>query len=233
MVLTELLGADVLRADGSRLATLVDLAVRLGPERPPVTLLEVRTGRGPSTLLPWSSVAAVERSAVRLRPAGELAAAALRPDELLLRGHVLDTQIFDVAGKRLTRVGDAELVEVDGALALAAVDAGTAPILRRLGLRFLARHARSDLIDWSGLHLASGRGHALQLELPSARLHRLTAHELAELVARLPEARASEVLEAVHPSTAAGARQLRERTPEARPRHRYGRILRLRRRAPS
>ena len=44
-------------------------------------------------------------SQIRLRaPAGELSDDPRREDELLLRRHVLDAQIVDVVGKRLTRV---------------------------------------------------------------------------------------------------------------------------------
>lgn len=233
-MLSEHLGKPVVDADGAQLGTLADLAVRLGPTYPPVTALEVRMGRSSSRRVPWAAVASLDRSGARLRlRVRELPDVPPAAGELLLRRDVLDVQIFDVAGKRLTRVGDVELVEEWGGLRLAAVDVGAAPILRRLGLGPLARRARSVIIDWNDLHLASGRGHALQLETPSAPLHSLTPDELAELVARLPPARGSEVLEAVHPATAAEARELQVLTPEARPRHRYGRILRLRRRAPS
>ena len=233
-MLAEHLGTPVVDAGGARLGTIADLAVRLGPRHPPVATLEVRTGRHTARRIPWDAVASLDRSGARLRlRALELPDAPPAAGELLLRRDVLDVQIFDVGGKRLTRVGDVELVEEGGGLRLAAVDVGAAPILRRLGLGPLSRRARSIIIDWNELHIASGRGHALQLETPSAPLHALTPDELAELVARLPPERGSEVLEAVHPAMAAEALELQVLTPEARPRHRYGRILRLRRRAPS
>ena len=233
-MLAEHLGKPVVDAGGARLGTIADLVVRLGPRYPPVIALEVRTGRYTARRVPWDAIASLDRSGAQLRlPARELPEAPPEAGELLLRRDVLDVQIFDVGGKRLTRVADVELVEDGGGLVLAGVDVGAAPILRRLGLGSLAGRARSVVIDWDELHIASGRGHALQLETPSAPLHSLTPDELAELVARLPPERGSEVLEAVHPATAAEAREFQALTPEARPRHRYGRILRLRRRAPS
>jgi sporulation protein YlmC with PRC-barrel domain len=231
-VLTDYLGAAVHAADGRRLGRISDLAIVLSEPHPPVIAVLVRAGRGKPTRVPWSAVASIDPSAVRLT---EKVAAPEPPTEpeLLLGRDVLDTQIFDVAGKRFSRVADVELAELDGALRVVAVDVGWGPVLHRLGLGFLAGRAGRAVIDWNDLHLASARGHALQLATPGARVHSLTPHELAELVARLPPARGSEVLARVHPEAAARARELQAVTPEARPRHRYGRILRLRRRAPS
>ena len=45
---------------------------------------------------------------------------------LLLDRHVLDSQIVDLAGKRVRRVGDVELAEDAGRLRLVAVDVGAA-----------------------------------------------------------------------------------------------------------
>ena len=233
-MLSEHFGKPVVDAGGTRLGTIADLAVRLGPRYAPVAALVVRTGRRTGRRISWNAVVSLDRSGARLRlRGGELTEAPPSAGELLLKRDVLDAQVFDVGGKRLTRVGDVELVEEEGELRLAAVDVGAAPILRRLGLGLLARRAKSVVVDWDELHLASGRGHALQLETPTAALHSLAPEELAELVARLPPARGSEVLAAVHPAAAAEARELQALTPEARPRHRYGRTLRLRRRAPS
>ncbi len=79
--------------------------------------------------------------------------------ELLLERHVLDAQIVDLAGKRLTRVGDVELVIDDGALTVRGVEVGLAPLLRRLGLRFLVSRAGSSSIRWTDLRLTSEGAH--------------------------------------------------------------------------
>jgi len=99
--------------------------------------------------------------------AGEEIASELE-GELLLREDVLDCQIFDFGEKRLTRVGDVALAQESGGLRACAVEIGAAPILRRLGLRGLARRARAQALDSEAVHLASARGHALQLDKPTA-----------------------------------------------------------------
>lgn len=53
---------------------------------------------------------------------------------LLLGRDVLDTQVFDIAGKRLARVGDVRLEEDQGTLRAVGVEVGVGAVMRRLGL---------------------------------------------------------------------------------------------------
>jgi Mg/Co/Ni transporter MgtE len=98
---------------------------------------------------------------------------------------------------RLARDGDR--------LRVIGVEVGAGAVLRRLGLRRLSGRHRENPLDWKGIHLASGRGHALQLSSSSSGAHRLAPDELVELVARLPTDRAAEILAAVPPELAADA----------------------------
>ncbi|MEX2023595.1 MAG: hypothetical protein WD993_00800, partial [Thermoleophilaceae bacterium] len=130
----------MLGADGRRLGSVADLAFRFDDVYPLVTGLVAAERRGARRYVPWELVESFERSAVALRvPTRLLPAAGLADDELLLCQHVLDGQIFDAVGKRLARVGDVELDREDGLLRVVAVDVGAAPLLRRLGLRRIAR----------------------------------------------------------------------------------------------
>jgi sporulation protein YlmC with PRC-barrel domain len=222
--LSELIGSPVRGATGEELGRLRDLAVRLADPYPSVARLRVGRRRR-QRVLDAECVAGIEDGALRLSQdtAGD---GSLGRDQLWLGRHVLDAQVIDVAGRRLVRVGDVALEQDDHALRFVGVEIGKAAVLRRLGLRRLARRAGSELVDWRDLHLASGRGHALQLATTASRVHRLTPAELDAVVARLPPHRAAEVLEAVRPSGAeAAARKTRPR--------RYHRVLRARRRAPS
>ena len=83
-----------------------------------------------------------------------------RPNEILLRADLLDKQIVDIDGRKVVRVNDLRLDDVDGTLHLVAVDVGAAGLLRRLGHRgrrtgSLARNLR--LPDPGALHRLGGR----------------------------------------------------------------------------
>ncbi len=224
--LTALLGVDVRSSRGQPIGSLRDVGVGLHGAHPPVASLVVGGRRGGRTALAWPDGAALRGGALELGTDPEPA-----PDGgevLLLEEHVLDAQVVDLAGKRLVRVGDVILADDGPRPQLAAVEIGAEAVLRRLGLHRLARRAGAEVLDWHDLHLASAPGHGLALRMPKARVHRLDAAELAELLHHLPPARADELLAAVE-------EHRRPPPPPPRPARgrRFGRVMRARRRAPS
>jgi hypothetical protein len=70
----------------------------------------------------------------------------------LLVRDVLDTQIVDVAGHRVTRVADVMLAELDGRLRVVGVDVGAGAVIRRLGLRRLGARLAERRLPWDELH---------------------------------------------------------------------------------
>jgi sporulation protein YlmC with PRC-barrel domain len=264
--LTECLGVEVVDADGVRLGRLVDLAASLEDPYPIVTRLNVKTPDRSIRFVPWRAVAKFGTGTTQLKvPSPELDGArdpsGLHKEELLLVEHVLDVQIIDTNGRRVVRVGEIELARERADLLVVGVEIGRAALARRLGLNRLAGRISPEILDWRDLHIASGRGHALQLRTPSARVHRLSASELEHIIVRLPVGHAAEVLRTIDPETAAGALgavhpDLRSRligeldpeepvvieadTREAPPatmaspiRRWFGKVLSVRRRAPS
>jgi hypothetical protein len=130
----------------------------------------------------------------------------LEDQELLLARDVLDTQVVDLAGRRLTRVSDVLMVAgFDGRPEVAAVDVGAGSLLRRMGFRRLGDRFNPVAVDWAELHLTSRRGHLIQLATATTAMHRLDASELAHLLARLSPEKAVDVVRTTHPAHAAAA----------------------------
>jgi sporulation protein YlmC with PRC-barrel domain len=175
MRLTDLCGRPVLDERGRTAGRICDLIVDHEESYPRVIGVAVREGRS-ARYAPWPAVG----EEVVMHGAGSPTA----PEGLRLVRDLLDAQVVDIAGRRLTRVGEIELASRDGGLRAVAVDVGLAPVVRRLGLRRLARRLPSDVIDWQGIHFVSGRGNQVQLESPAAAIHRLAPHERAEVLAR-------------------------------------------------
>jgi hypothetical protein len=231
LTLTGCVGLPVMDAAGARVGRVSDLAARLDAPDPVVTRLLYRSGQlGKQRGISFTDVAALDASAIRLSFAGEeLREDGLRDDELLLRRHVLDAQIVDVVGRRLTRVEDVLLEGDASLLRVAGVEVGAGAALRRLGLGRLAGRLTSRVVPWDALHLTFGRGHALQLEATASAFRRLGPEEVAQLAARLPAHHAEQLLARLRPETAAGARTHRARALGRRPRR--FRLARARRRA--
>jgi hypothetical protein len=210
LTLSSLLGRTVRTSEGIRLGRLADLTVRLTDPYPAVLRMLVRGRRGLTTFVPWSGVERLHPREVRLSSAATVVPAApslpeLASGEVLLRRDVLDTQVVDLTGLRLSRVCEV-LLASDGQerLTVAAVDLGLLALLPRLGVRSL-RSAPQKPVAWSGLHFVSPRAHAVQVSTGRAGYQRLDPKALAELLTRLSPKHASEIVHTLDPDVAATA----------------------------
>lgn len=210
ILLSEVVGSDVRDQAGQLVGSLGDLTIRLDASQGG-TLVErvlVRRKRDRDLLLPWTAVAGFRHSGVEVSdcsPAHAIAsvADALRPDELLLKRDVLDTQIVDIAGERLARVADVVLTRrSDGRIETVGVEVGFGAVLRRLGFGRLGAFPR-DAVAWSDLYLTSERGHAVALDTPRSKARLLDARGLAVLVTHLDTESATDILTATGPAVAA------------------------------
>ncbi len=210
LLLSDLIGSDVRAASGHVIGHLLDLTADAGTDRYPKVLRLAIGRRGKiRQLMAWEHVASFEHGSIELTVAQtdnpSRVATVLGASELLLGRDVLDTQIVDVAGKRLARVSELLLSRDDDTVRVRAVEVGAAGVLRRLGLDRLAERAPQRAVDWADLHLTSPRSRALQLSTPGSGLHRLEAHELAAVMAQLPAASAAHVLHSISSDAAANA----------------------------
>jgi len=208
LTLSSLLGHTVRTSEGLRIGRLVDLTVTLTDPYPNVARMLVRARRGSMTFLPWSAVDRRGPHELTLSPGTTVAPASpslpeLGPAEILLRRDVLDTQVVDLLGLRLSRVCEVLLASQDnGGLAVAAVDLGLLALLPRLRLG-RPTSAPQKPVAWQDLHFASPRAHEVQVSTDTAGYQRLDAAGLAELLTRLSTQNASEILRTVDPDVAA------------------------------
>ncbi|HEY6569111.1 MAG TPA: PRC-barrel domain-containing protein, partial [Candidatus Limnocylindrales bacterium] len=122
--LSQCIGLPVRDPTGEPLGTIADLIVAIGDRYPPVTGLVARTDRR-QIFLPWTSVEALDDGGARLRVKTiDISKFSQRPDEILLRADLLDKQIVDIEGRKVIRVNDVRLDEVEGRLRVVAVDVG-------------------------------------------------------------------------------------------------------------
>jgi sporulation protein YlmC with PRC-barrel domain len=189
LMLSELIGRGVTDWEGRHVGRLRDIGVSVNGATPRVSGFYTRDRRSSHVI----------RTAVNVERIGLIAPRfATGSSELLLARDVLDRQVYDAAGRRLTRVGDVLLdLGPDGLAVVAGIDTGLRAILRRLGLgRGSSR--RPFMVAWSDLHLLSGPGHELQLRSPAAAVHRLDDAQLVELLRRASIGQGEAVLATLH-----------------------------------
>lgn len=110
---------------------------------------------------------------------------------LALDREVLDRQVVDVHGRRVVRVGDVAIAEVDDELAAVALEVGLRPVLRRIGLGGLVR-SEPDLMR---LAHVEPTGSCLVAHVDREHVASIETHHLARLIRRLPHRMQHDVLE--------------------------------------
>ena len=220
LYLSQAIGRPVLDANGEPLGKVDDLIVAVGDRYPPVTGLVVATDRR-RIFLPWSQVARFDVSGARLSGATiDITRFAQRPDEIGLRADLLDKQIVDIDGRKVVRVNDLRLDDVDGKLHLVAVDVGASGLLRRLGIegayRIVARNLRlptpERYIDWEDVDPVETSIASIRLRIPHAGLTELHPADLATIIDQLAPRDRAGVLAALDDEAVADA--IEEMEPE-------------------
>jgi Mn2+/Fe2+ NRAMP family transporter len=190
-----LLGALLADDHGGRLGTVRDVVVRLDATspRPEVTGLVARVLRR-DLFVPRGRLSRLDAVGASLRePSLQLDPFVRRDGELLLFADALDRQMLDVAGRRLLRLDEQQLLTIDGHVRLVGIESGPRSLVRRLLPRAMARRVRpGTVVDWAEAEYLPGRLPVVRLHLPRERLARLRPADLAALLQRVayPEARA-------------------------------------------
>ncbi|MEO8570833.1 MAG: CBS domain-containing protein [Chloroflexota bacterium] len=220
LYLSQAIGRPVLDANGEPLGKVDDLIVAVGDRYPPVTGLVVVTDRR-RIFLPWSHVAKCDEAGATLSGATiDITPFAQRPNEIGLRIDLLDKQIVDIDGRKVVRVNDLRLDEIEGELRLVAVDVGASGLLRRLGIEgaylVLARNLRlptpERYIDWEDVDPVETSIASIRLRVPHAGLTELHPADLATIIDQLAPRDRAGVLAALDDEAVADA--MEEMEPE-------------------
>ncbi len=220
LYLSQAIGRPVLDANAEPLGKVDDLIVAVGDRYPPITGLVVFTDRR-RIFLPWSHVAKFDESGATLSGATiDITPFAQRPNEIGLRIDLLDKQIVDIDGRKVVRVNDLRLDEIEGELRLVAVDVGASGLLRRLGIEgaylVLARNLRlptpERYIDWEDVDPVETSIASIRLRVPHAGLTELHPADLATIIDQLAPRDRAGVLAALNDEAVADA--MEEMEPE-------------------
>ena len=124
---------------------------------------------------------------------------------------VMDKQIVDIEGRKVIRVNDVSLDEIEGALHVVAVDVGAAGLMRRLGFegpfrvlaRNLGRGVPERYIDWEDVDPLDSTIASVRLRVPHSKLAQLHPADLASIVEQLAPRDRAGVLAALNDEASA------------------------------
>ena len=213
LYLSQAIGRAVRDRHDEQIGKVSDLIVAIEDRYPPVTGLVVETGRRP-IFLPWQAVESLDATGARLATARiDIDKFQQRANEILLRADLMDKQIVDIDGRKVVRVNDLRLDEIDGRLRLVAVDVGAAGLLRRLGFergfRTIARNLHLTIgeryIDWEDVDPVETSIASVKLRVPHQGLAELHPADLAAIIDRLAPADRAGVLASLDDEAVADA----------------------------
>lgn len=221
LYLSQAIGRPVRDQHGEPIGTVADLIVAIGDRYPPVTGIVVKTN-GREIFLQWKSVTSLDSTGALLGTSAiDISKFHQRPNEIRLKQDLMDRQIVDIDGRKVVRVNDLRLDEVEGSLHLVAVDVGTSGLLRRLGIegpwRTIARGLHRDVperyIDWEDVDPVERTIASVKLRVPHKGLAELHPADLATIIDQLSRSDRVGLIQSLDDEAAADA--IGEMEPEA------------------
>ncbi len=196
--LSDFLNAEVVDIRQHRVGRVRDLVVLMSDPFPRVTGVVLKGNRRVRSI-DWGVVRSWDNKELSLKVEESQLQPHTRMDaEMWLSRQVLDKQIVDMDGRRVVRVNDLQLAQVDGNMRLVGVDIGGRGLMRRMGLegagRLIAGALGLDwphrLISWEAVDPVKSDVSSVRLRIAHTKLAKLHPADIAAIVHELgPEDR--------------------------------------------
>ncbi len=207
LYLSQILGTPIYDARGERIAAVKDLLVSYGHDDHPPLLGVVARLRRRDFFIPKRNIRSISENGVRMSSAKvDLTPFERREGEVLLGKDVLDNQLIDVDGKRVVRVNDVQLINVENHWHVSGADVSFKGFLRRLMPKgFYGSDHVVEVLNWADVgYLATDTATAtVQLKSSKDKLSRLHPVEIAQLAETLSPIHRTEVVESLDNEIAA------------------------------
>ncbi|MDR3588584.1 MAG: CBS domain-containing protein [Negativicutes bacterium] len=182
---SRLLGRPIYDAGGRMVGRIKDMAVRWESSFPQV--VGIKYAKKVHSLIPIDRIQSFDENSVTLAQQFSWdQTVALEESAIYISKWLLDKQIIDLKGTRMVRVNDItlSLIHQEGGplMVLAAVDIGLRGLFRRLGLEFLVKNLKENLLSWQYIKPLESWNSALQLSRSKQQLSELHPADIAELL---------------------------------------------------
>ncbi|MGZ7210133.1 MAG: magnesium transporter [Methanobacterium sp.] len=121
---------------------------------------------------------------------------------------ILDKQIVDANGKKIDRVNDIEISEVDGNYRLIGLNVGFKGIIRRLGIEGILKDLKietpGEYIAWDDINISESDEYNLKLKVTDYDLKKLHPSDMAEIIKELNDKDLNTILNSLDEDIAAG-----------------------------
>lgn len=189
---SKILHNEIHNISGEVIGKLKDFILDFSKEKPTVIYIQIKNGRK-SFCLSADALDILkdykERYYIQLKSDNLVLRFPNEKDIFLVRDF-LDKQIVDINGKKVERVNDVRLGNINSRWQLVAVDIGTRGLLRRLGVEYpfikvtetFKYQLRNKLIIWDDVQTLSTDVNNLQLHMPANKIETLHAADIADII---------------------------------------------------
>lgn len=196
---SDILKKGVMGSDGKLIGAVWDISVRPQDTYPAAEDLIICKGffKRSYASVPWRAVSALEDGLILEMSSEEIRfGEVVKGYKLLIRRDILDQQVVDIYNRKVRRVNDVHLLEVDHELVVVHVDTGLRGLVRRLGwescidsvLRIVAENSRylkgGELVSWKYIQPVSVNpaSMTMKLSVSEKQLLSIPAADLGDII---------------------------------------------------
>lgn len=209
--LSSLLYNKLYDKDSNALGKITDLAVLDDEQLPGIVAVSVKKKDKSTLCIKWKNVDIYEQDNGKLHISCSSTAEYSQNNLIYLSRDLLDKQIVDINGRKVVRVNDLRLAEINGILKVVAVDIGFTGLLRRLSIergvksffKLFKKNLHDELITWDNVEPLKLGTDKLTLTVPYKKLASLHPADIADILESLDSKYRSEVFQALDDETAA------------------------------
>ncbi|MBC8015460.1 MAG: magnesium transporter [Sporomusaceae bacterium] len=182
---SQLLGKPIYDKSGRTIGKIRDMAVRWDGAYP--RIIGIMHEKKVHELIPIDQIESCNYKEVRLKEDFKLEnTVTLHETDIYISRWLLDKQIIDLKGSKIVRVNDITLSwvmqEDIQLMVLVAVDIGVRGLFRRLGLEFLFRNYKENLLGWQYIKPLESWNSSLQLNHEKQQISELHPADIADLL---------------------------------------------------
>jgi len=208
---SRMIGNKLYDRKSNPLGKILDLAVINEEHLPRVVAVRIKGMDGNIANIGYNSIDIYEQDNGRLHISCDHISEYKGNDLIYLSKNLLDKQIVDINGRKVVRVNDLRIAELNGAFKVIAVDVGFTGLLRRLGVegivvgtaKAFGRDIHDNLITWDNVDPLKLGTDKLTLTVPYKKLSGLHPADIADILESLDAKYRNEVFQALDDETAA------------------------------
>jgi magnesium transporter len=189
---SKIIHSEIHNISGEVIGKLKDFILDFSKEKPTVRYIQITNGKKSFNLSAEAldiSKNQKEKYYIKINSENLVLKFPNENDTFLVRDF-LDKQIVDINGRKVERVNDVRLGNINSYWQLVAVDIGTRGLLRRLGIEYpfiriaetFRYKLRNKLIIWNDVQTLSTDINNLQLHIPANKIETLHAADIADII---------------------------------------------------